>query len=102
MKVLQAMAGGEVGGAEAFFVRLAGALVRAGIDQSVTPVSVTETALASTSASSSAGMTRAPRRFAMPGSIRSNSPLAACSTARQPGVSPPRSGLSHPKSFCRG
>lgn len=29
------MAGGEVGGAEAFFVRLAGALVRAGVDQRI-------------------------------------------------------------------
>ncbi len=35
MKVLQAMAGGEVGGAETFFVRLAGALVRAGVDQHI-------------------------------------------------------------------
>ncbi len=35
MRVLQAMAGGEVGGAEAFFVRLAGALARAGVDQRI-------------------------------------------------------------------
>jgi len=35
VKVLQAMSGGEVGGAEAFFVRLAGALARAGFDQRI-------------------------------------------------------------------
>lgn len=35
MRVLQVMAGGDVGGAEAFFVRHAGALVRAGIDQRI-------------------------------------------------------------------
>ncbi len=35
MKILQAMAGGERGGAENFFVRLAIAINRAGIDQSV-------------------------------------------------------------------
>ena len=35
MKVMQTMAGAEVGGAEAFFVRLTGALHRAGVDQRV-------------------------------------------------------------------
>lgn len=35
MRVLQAMAGAEVGGAEAFFVRLARALSRAGVDQRI-------------------------------------------------------------------
>ena len=35
MKILQAMAGAEHGGAEAFFMRLAPALSRAGIDQRV-------------------------------------------------------------------
>ena len=35
MRILQAMAGAEFGGAEAFFVRLAGALHRAGIEQRV-------------------------------------------------------------------
>jgi len=35
MKVLQVMAGAEFGGAEAFFVRLAIALSRAGLDQKV-------------------------------------------------------------------
>jgi glycosyltransferase involved in cell wall biosynthesis len=35
MKVLQAMAGAEFGGAEAFFMRLAPALSRAGVDQRV-------------------------------------------------------------------
>ena len=35
MKVLQAMAGAEFGGAEAFFVRLVRALNRAGLNQRV-------------------------------------------------------------------
>lgn len=35
MKILQAMAGAEVGGAEAFFMRLVPALSRAGVDQRV-------------------------------------------------------------------
>jgi glycosyltransferase involved in cell wall biosynthesis len=35
MRLLQAMAGAEFGGAEAFFVRLAGALQRAGVEQKV-------------------------------------------------------------------
>lgn len=35
MRVLQAMAGGDVGGAEAFFCRLAGALQRAGLEQRI-------------------------------------------------------------------
>ena len=35
MRILQAMAGAEYGGAEAFFVRLAGALHRAGLEQRV-------------------------------------------------------------------
>ncbi len=35
MRLLQAMAGAEYGGAEAFFVRLAGAFQRAGVDQRV-------------------------------------------------------------------
>ena len=35
MRILQAMGGGEVGGAEAFFVRLAAAFRRAGVDQSI-------------------------------------------------------------------
>ena len=35
MRVLQAMAGAEHGGAEAFFVRLALALHRAGLEQKV-------------------------------------------------------------------
>ena len=35
MRVLQAIAGGEAGGAEAFFVRLAGAFARAGVEQAI-------------------------------------------------------------------
>ena len=35
MRILQAIAGAEYGGAEAFFVRLAGALGRAGVPQQV-------------------------------------------------------------------
>ena len=35
MRLLQAMAGAEYGGAEAFFVRLVGALERAGVNQQI-------------------------------------------------------------------